>query len=891
MATPEHHGVSQHHHVVQHSHDNNPEGHHIDRPHSGGTVPSTICESSAPKQSDSSGVQSAEHRLYWWVKRLRIEGVVSSLHQGDEHIDIPVNDVVELNGVPQSILLRHIQSEIEEEASFRSLPSALFFVFLFAYVLFSHDKAKVVHDVEEAISSDIWENANFAYSSPGFMGFKAIYDLNSYADFYSWMKVGIVPLMLWHERVWSEDLNADAAIAQSHSWSQTFLERAQEFWGSFDPPVFGPIRSMFEKKYYLRFNRLFGGVVLQQTRAPLEPCSVTSLFPLAIRKDCTFSKRGTSVNLQLEPERFDVLGAQHGRVNRPDPNRTVWLLLSYSNQTIGDILDRMERDQWLDRQTVRMGINFLTYNADFDLLTYTMVNIFQSRSGHFWKRIISESKFMTTFTPLSSVFIADVIFICYISWILFIELGEIAKGSALFCKHGVMRFLQSYLGFWNFVDWMSIIAGYTLMALWTIIAVRTHNFTARIVALDNLWHNESPDPAYIPTIEKDIEEFLDITRFDLIVRHFAAFYQLLIMMRLFKAFSAQPRLALVTRTLSTGMIEILHFGFVFLAIFLTYATMAITLFGRDMEEFTTIERSIDTCFAIMMGEFDVDGMNQVGRAMTMIWFASFMCLLLLVMLNMLLAIIMDTYSEVKGKINSAETLWEQATEMHRRWLLKKRGERVSIHHIWSSFEAHDGLNAIDVEAIVDEEEFMRIVPQLRNVQAGRLLRCSVNAFSNDSETTLTLSQALGVVHQISSKVNRLKKLLRDGDSHTPGQEQSLSFSHSHHAIPSERGQATQQIVSRLHSVSAIPVDAARAAGHARDAARRIAALASSEDIDTLLRSAHMAVISQSQSLQNPVVARVVCPMIEMSTEYWADILVSASETSRSSRRQSIGVSI
>ena len=51
------------------------------------------------------------------------------------------------------------------------------------------------------------------------------------------------------------------------------------------------------------------------------------------------------------------------------------------------------------------------------------------------------------------------------------------------------------------------------------------------------------------------------------------------------------------------------------------------------------------------------------------------------MLNMLLAIIMDTYMQVKGRVGHCETLWSQAKEIYRRYRQLKRGERVSLSHI------------------------------------------------------------------------------------------------------------------------------------------------------------------------------------------------------------------
>merc|ERR1719265_891946 len=139
------------------------------------------------------------------------------------------------------------------------------------------------------------------------------------------------------------------------------------------------------------------------------------------------------------------------------------------------------------------------------------------------------------------------------------------------------------------------------------------------------------------------------------------------MLRLFKAFSSQPRLALVTQTLSLALVDIIHFGVVFITIFCTFCVMAIGLFGREMHEFSTFELAFSSCFLVLMGDFDYGAMFSEARVMGTVWFWAFQIVLVLIMLNMLLAIIMDTYSEVKDMSSDSETLPEQLLILIQRW--------------------------------------------------------------------------------------------------------------------------------------------------------------------------------------------------------------------------------
>merc|ERR1712139_366737 len=96
---------------------------------------------------------------------------------------------------------------------------------------------------------------------------------------------------------------------------------------------------------------------------------------------------------------------------------------------------------------------------------------------------------------------------------------------------------------------------------------------------------------------------------------------------------------------------------------------------------------MNSVFRIMLGDYDWDEMVRVGQQQTAVWFWSFTWLVNLIMLNMLLAIIMDTYTEVKGHISSdAETIWSQMIEIFNRWRAVRTGRQVALYKILDALE-------------------------------------------------------------------------------------------------------------------------------------------------------------------------------------------------------------
>ena len=115
----------------------------------------------------------------------------------------------------------------------------------------------------------------------------------------------------------------------------------------------------------------------------------------------------------------------------------------------------------------------------------------------------------------------------------------------------------------------------------------------------------------------------------------------------------QPRLGVVTRSLWLAGPDLIHFAIVAGMVFVGYSMMAHLIFGNAIKAFATFGDSINTCFEILLGNIDVNtdlrnlgGLQSVAGAL---FFWSYELLVFMVLLNFLLAIIVDAFSEVKEK--------------------------------------------------------------------------------------------------------------------------------------------------------------------------------------------------------------------------------------------------
>mmetsp|Transcript_38784 Transcript_38784/g.53872 ORF Transcript_38784/g.53872 Transcript_38784/m.53872 type:complete len:1579 (-) Transcript_38784:245-4981(-) len=126
---------------------------------------------------------------------------------------------------------------------------------------------------------------------------------------------------------------------------------------------------------------------------------------------------------------------------------------------------------------------------------------------------------------------------------------------------------------------------------------------------------------------------------------------ILMIARSLKLMDFQPRLGIVTKTLSRAASDILHFMVVFGVVFMGYVMMGTLVFGYKIEEFSSLEKSLRTCFETLLGEIGWNSNLQVLEGLEywagFAYFWSYQILVFMILLNFLLAIIVDAYAEIK----------------------------------------------------------------------------------------------------------------------------------------------------------------------------------------------------------------------------------------------------
>ncbi|KAM7142587.1 polycystin-2-like protein 2 isoform 1-T2 [Molossus nigricans] len=118
--------------------------------------------------------------------------------------------------------------------------------------------------------------------------------------------------------------------------------------------------------------------------------------------------------------------------------------------------------------------------------------------------------------------------------------------------------------------------------------------------------------------------------------------------KIFKFISFNNTMSQLSSTLSRCIKDIVGFAIMFFIILFAYAQLGFLVFGSQVDDFSTFQNSIFAQFRIVLGDFNFAAIQQDNRILGPIYFITFIFFVFFVLLNIFLAIINYTYSEVKA---------------------------------------------------------------------------------------------------------------------------------------------------------------------------------------------------------------------------------------------------
>ncbi|KAJ8393244.1 hypothetical protein AAFF_G00063160 [Aldrovandia affinis] len=425
--------------------------------------------------------------------------------------------------------------------------------------------------------------------------------------------------------------------------------------------------------------------------------------------------------------------------------------LKMTQEESASVLMELKHNLWLDRGTRAVFIDFSAYNANINLFCVIRLLVeFPATGGaipSYQIRTVKLIRYINTWDYF--IIGCEIVFCIFILYYVVEEILEIR----------IHKF-SYFSSIWNILD--------VVVILLAIVAIIFNVF--RTIKVDKLLGKllEQPD------IYADFE-FLAFWQTQ--YNNMNAINLFFAWIKVFKYISFNKTMTQLSSTLARCAKDILGFAIMFFIVFFAYAQLGYLLFGTEVESFSTFVKCIFTQFRIILGDFDYDAIDKANRVLGPIYFVSYVFFVFFVLLNMFLAIINDTYSEVKEELSKEKDELQITDIIKQSYMktfmkLKLKKERIS--------DVQRALQSGSKE--LEFKDFRESLKEMGHADSD--ISAAFSRFDRDGNHILDEEEQTNMKRELEEKrdalnaeINTLgknygKKMLTDGNKHIDVQSNS-----------------------------------------------------------------------------------------------------------------------
>mmetsp|Transcript_83344 Transcript_83344/g.147278 ORF Transcript_83344/g.147278 Transcript_83344/m.147278 type:complete len:1291 (-) Transcript_83344:91-3963(-) len=360
-----------------------------------------------------------------------------------------------------------------------------------------------------------------------------------------------------------------------------------------------------------------------------------------------------------------------------------------------------EASALMTANTVVFGVETLIQNPSTNILTHVYVDFLFSRSG----QVFSKVKLWSM--PLQPDPLATVIFTFY-----FIMLS----------MAGVLLFVQSRAAIRNGYAGAYLSSLGTLLQMWLVIGgfalgimfLVCQTEIGRYVTLYYQYVDVRPSINELSLQMYDISNFRKVHSVvapagtldcDLVI--LICLYNVCMMFQFLIASKGHPRLGMLVNTLSLSFQDILHLFVVFVFIFAAYVIAGHIMLGAKLYDYSTLIGAVGRALQqVMHFETNFDVITQEDYWTAALWVWTMMAVVGLVVINIVLAVVFDSYVTITKYITDKDNL---AFTASRQWTALQNSRKW-----YSSFDLLLGVKNCKSETVTREQMstiFKGILPE------------------------------------------------------------------------------------------------------------------------------------------------------------------------------------
>jgi len=575
---------------------------------------------------DSSGaIDAAEFRVL--LRRLDIEvsdDVIEELMDRYDDDDNHAISAIEFElryRFRRTRFVKFLHERQDERELLLSTPYTMLFFVVFVVLLYARDRTPDMYAIGSGFGANIFDVAT---ETSGV----TFNDVQGVSDFYEWVSETLLPQTLIQYNEFTDG-----------------IPLVRDEWGRVS--VYGNILGTGLVFDQVRSNEVECATALGNVTAPRCFTSGVSTSSFGL-PSCSTSPDDPSCfdDTHLDPTALDVVN-QAFEYNNASETSMFKLNVSNSIEWNMDVFDAIRQRGWIDKQTRHVTIRFATFNGEVSVFSYIALEC----------EFVAGGYIIPTTPRVENVRAAvyDEVWLYGLEgvWLFLVILNAITEfremASAAKENHGNCAEYWTEDG-WNYVDWLQIMLAIASSVFFFTIVAQVSDLVAEYSHSDVV-DSRSPEPM--------LEHVLDIIHEMSIYRGVALFNMVVLLLRFFKAFRGQPRLAVITRTFVIAGVDVAHFLLIYFCILAAFVAAAVVLFGQHVFRYHAWAKALGWCFWSLTGEFFWEEVHLENPTMAIVWWWSYLLVMYLVLTNMFIAMVLDSFHSANAEQAAKTSMMNQ----------------------------------------------------------------------------------------------------------------------------------------------------------------------------------------------------------------------------------------
>jgi hypothetical protein len=321
--------------------------------------------------------------------------------------------------------------------------------------------------------------------------------------------------------------------------------------------------------------------------------------------------------------------------------------------------------RWIDERTQSVEVMFAVYNGNYQLFSIVQLNIKFELGGRVTKKITCSTIDLELYSN-SADYMRVIVELGFVAYLVFSLVSELQ----LLHDIGPGKYLENY---YNILDSLSIFLMFVSMLCWLqieFIAPRV-NVPDKFDFSVDCPSDGCPDGVDgVPELFTLVTDLLDTSSLYKTYRTINVVNVFLNLARIFKYFGAQKRMALINNTFATAGPDLAHFLITLITVFLGFSVTGWLVFGNLDRHWSTLFGGVfsdipslgafNMVYKMSQGDIDIEGDYNMAGWLGILYYYSLTLLIIFLLVNVFLAIIMDSYKTAVEKAHGADSLFTEA---------------------------------------------------------------------------------------------------------------------------------------------------------------------------------------------------------------------------------------